>query len=173
MTTQAKSMSIKPTPMMTTKRLFSVSVCLFLFSSYLLTSSTSAQAAGACDVTVDATDAMTFSTKAIEVPKSCKEFTVHLKHTGKLGKNIMGHNLVITKESEQQAVLADGSKAGAASDYVKAKDPRVVAFTKLIGGGETASAKFAVSKLAAADGYAFFCSFPGHAFMMKGVVKLV
>lgn len=173
MTMQMKSMPIKSTPMMVTKRLFSVSVCLFLLSSYLLASSPNAEAASACDVTVEATDAMTFSTKTIDVPKSCKEFTVNLKHTGKLGKNIMGHNLVIAKASEQQAVIDDGSKAGAASDYVKAKDARVVAFTKLIGGGETASAKFAVSKLTAADGYAFFCSFPGHAFMMKGVVKLV
>lgn len=128
--------------------------------------------AAACDIEVDATDSMTFSTKAIEVPKSCKEFTVNLKHSGKLAKNIMGHNLVIAKEADQKGILDDGSAAGAAGDFLKKDDPRVIAATHLIGAGETSSAKFAVSKLSAKDNYVFFCSFPGHAMMMKGTVKV-
>jgi azurin len=85
----------------------------------------------------------------------------------------MGHNLVISKEGDKTAVLEDGSKAGLPSEYVKANDARVLAFTKIIGGGETATTKFAVTKLNAKDSYAFYCSFPGHAFMMKGAIKLV
>lgn len=132
----------------------------------------SAANAASCDVSIDATDAMAFSTKAIEVPKSCKEFTVNLKHTGSLGKNIMGHNLVIAKEADQKGILDDGSAAGAANDFIKAGDARVVTHTKIIGGGESTSTKFAVSKLSAKDSYVFFCSFPGHAMMMKGTVKV-
>ena len=116
---------------------------------------------------------MTFSTKSIDVSKTCKEFTVNLKHVGKLPKAVMGHNLVISKESDKAAVLEDGSKAGLPSQYVKANDARVIAYTKIIGGGEKASTKFAVSKLNAKDAFTFYCSFPGHAMMMKGVVKLV
>jgi azurin len=132
-----------------------------------------AQAAAACEITIESTDSMTFSTKSIDVSKTCKEFTINLKHVGKLPKTVMGHNLVISKESDKTAVLADGSKAGLPSDYVKANDARVIAFTKIIGGGESATTKFAVSKLNAKDAFEFYCSFPGHSFMMKGVVKLV
>ena len=128
----------------------------------------SAQAAGSCDITVEATDTMTFSTKEIAVPKSCKSFTINLKHTGKMSKNIMGHNLVISKQADEQAVLQDGSKAGVTQSYVKPQDARVV-----VGGGESTSTSFAPAKLDAAGNYVFFCSFPGHASMMKGTLKLI
>lgn len=159
---------------MTTKTLFTTSIALFIFSAYILATTPDANAAvSSCEITVESTDAMAFSTKNIDVSKTCKEFTINLKHVGKLSKAIMGHNLVVSKESDQKAVLEDASKAGLASDYVKAKDARVIAFTKIIGGGETATVKFAVNKLNAKDGYSFYCSFPGHVFNMKGTLKLV
>lgn len=137
-----------------------------------LWTSNSALAAN-CAVDVDATDSMTFSVKTIEVSRSCKDFTVNLKHVGTMAKTIMGHNLVITKAADQQGVVSDGATAGEAGDFVKAGDARVLAHTKLIGGGGKDSVKFAVSKLAAGQDYVFFCSFPGHAMMMKGALKLV
>ena len=158
---------------MTTQKIFSTSMVVLAVSSAVLLTTPAAQAAAACDITVDATDAMTFSTKSIDVSKTCKEFTINLKHVGKLPKSVMGHNLVISKESDKAGVLEDGSKAGLPNEYVKAKDARVIAYTKIIGGGETASTKFAVSKLNAKDAFTFYCSFPGHAMMMKGIVKLV
>ena len=42
-----------------------------------------------------------------------------------------------------------------------------------MGGGETDSVTFAVTKLGAADSYTYFCSFPGHSAIMKGTLKLV
>lgn len=132
-----------------------------------------AMAADSCDIVIEATDAMTFSTKEIAVKQSCKTFNITLKHVGKLGKNIMGHNLVIAKESDQKAVLEDGSKAGTTSEYLKANDTRVAAYTKLIGGGEQATTQLTLAKLDTKAHYVFFCSFPGHAFMMKGLVKFV
>lgn len=158
---------------MITQKILSTSMVLFAVSASVLLATPQAQAAAACEVTIESTDSMAFSTKSIDVSKTCKEFTINLKHVGKLPKTVMGHNLVISKESDKAGVLADGSKAGLPSDYVKASDARVIASTKVIGGGETASTKFAVSKLNAKDTFDFYCSFPGHAFMMKGVVKLV
>ena len=70
-------------------------------------------------------------------------------------------------------MITDGGTAGAASNYVKAKDARVVANTVVIGGGESASVKFKVKKLSAKEKYVFFCSFLGHGAIMKGVVNLV
>lgn len=128
--------------------------------------------AAQCDVTVDSNDAMQFSTKEIVVDKSCKEFTVNLKHSGQLPKAAMGHNIVITKEADKQGVATDGMTAGLDKDYVKEGDDRVIAHTKVIGGGESTSVTFDASKLSASDNYVFFCSFPGHWAIMTGTVKL-
>lgn len=146
---------------------------LAVLASAMCLMQATAHAADRCDVTVEATDAMTFNTKEISVPKSCKAFTVNLKHTGKMSKNIMGHNLVISKQADEQAVLQDGSKVGVTQSFVKPQDARVVAATTIVGGGESASTSFAPSQLDAAGSYVFFCSFPGHASMMKGTLKLI
>lgn len=42
----------------------------------------------------------------------------------------------------------------------------------LADGGEKDSASFEVSKLKAGEQYMFYCSFPGHAAIMKGSVEL-
>ena len=126
-----------------------------------------------CAVTIDSTDAMQFSTKTMEVPASCKDFTVKLTHSGKMAKNVMGHNWVLSLASDQAAVNSDGMKAGLDNNYLKPDDSRVIAHTKVIGGGESDSVTFPVSKLKAGEAYAFFCSFPGHAGLMKGTLSLV
>ncbi|MDM0075360.1 azurin [Variovorax sp. J2P1-59] len=126
-----------------------------------------------CTVEIEGNDAMQFNKSAIEVSQSCKEFTIKLKHTGKLPKQAMGHNWVLSKTADVAAVAADGISAGAAQDYVKAGDARVVAHTKIIGGGESDSVSFSPSKLGATESYTYFCSFPGHSSLMKGTLKLV
>ncbi|WP_373742084.1 azurin [Neisseria sp.] len=129
-------------------------------------------AAGNCEVTVDSNDQMQFNTKDLKLSKACKEVTVKLTHSGTMPKAGMGHNIVISKTEDVDAVLKDGATAGMDADYVKAGDSRVVAYTKLIGGGESAELKVDPAKLA--DGkYEFFCSFPGHIAMMRGSVTLV
>ncbi len=129
-------------------------------------------AAPNCSVEVESNDAMQFNAKAISVPAACKDFTVKLKHVGKMPKSAMGHNLVIAKTADMQGIANDGIPAGADKDYVKPADARVIAHTKLIGGGEAASVTFAVNKLKAGDDYTFFCSFPGHSGIMKGALTL-
>ena len=135
--------------------------------------SAQAHAAAVCDTSLEVTEAMAYTVKSIDVPKTCKTFTINLKANGTMPKNVMGHNLVITKEADKEAVNTDGGTAGLASNYVKAKDERVIANTIVIAGGESASTKFDVKKLNAKNKYVFFCSFPGHAGIMKGVVNLV
>jgi len=143
----------------------------FLSILALLAGANTASAAE-CSIDIDGSDAMQFSVKEIAIAKTCKNFTINLKHSGTLPKAAMGHNVVIAKGSDQQGVLADGSAAGLDHDYVKADDARVIAHTKIIGAGETASVTFAPSKLGAGSDYVFFCSFPGHAAIMRGAVKL-
>ena len=70
----------------------------------LLTLASTGVFAAQCSVTVDSTDQMSYDTKEITVDKSCKEFTVKLTHSGNLPKNVMGHNLVISKTADAQSI---------------------------------------------------------------------
>ncbi|MDR6916852.1 azurin [Pseudomonas sp. 3296] len=138
----------------------------------LLTLASSQLMAAECKVTVDSTDQMSFDTKDISIDKSCKTFTVELKHSGSLPKNVMGHNWVLSKTADMQPIATDGMAAGIDKNYLKEGDERIIAHTKIIGAGETDSVTFDVSKLATGESYGFFCSFPGHISMMKGTVTL-
>ena len=128
--------------------------------------------AATCSVDLEGNDAMQFNKTSIAVPASCKQFSVKLKHVGKLPAAAMGHNWVLTRTADMQAVATEGMKAGLPKNYINDADPRVLAHTKVIGGGESDSVTFDVSKLAAGQDYAYFCSFPGHFAVMKGVLKL-
>lgn len=129
-------------------------------------------AAAECTATITGNDAMQFDLKEMTVDKSCKEFTVTLKHIGKLPVTAMGHNWVLTTEADMKAVANDGMKAGAADEYLKPNDDRIIAHTDLIGGGQESSVTFDVSKLSAGEKYSYFCSFPGHWAIMKGTLAL-
>lgn len=141
-----------------------------LLTFALLCSAPMAYAAN-CSVNLEGNDAMKFNLSNIPISKSCTDFTINLKHTGKLAKNVMGHNVVIAKTADMAGIDADGIKAGLAADYLKAGDTRVIAHSKVVGGGETTSLKVSVAKLSNGP-YSFFCSFPGHAALMKGTVTL-
>ena len=76
-----------------------------------------------CATEIEGSDAMQYNVSSIVVPSSCKDFKITLKHTGTMPVTAMGHDVVVTKQSDLQAVDADGMAAGAASGYVKADDP--------------------------------------------------
>ncbi|MEO8923380.1 MAG: azurin [Caldimonas sp.] len=128
--------------------------------------------AASCSAEIEGNDAMQFNKTSMTVPASCKDFTVKLTHTGKLPKAAMGHDWVLTKAADMKAVDDDGVAAGLANNYMKIGDTRAIAHTKIIGGGESDSVTFPVSKLKAGESYMFFCSFPGHATVMKGTLAL-
>lgn len=141
-----------------------------LIASAILLGSSGAAYAAECSVALEGNDAMKYNLTNIDVPKSCKEFTINLKHTGKMAKNVMGHNVVVAKTSDIAGIDADGIKAGLPADYIKAGDARVIAHSKVIGGGESTSVTFPVAKLQGGD--SFFCSFPGHSALMKGTITV-
>ena len=146
---------------------------LILASALVLGAAGAAHAADACSVELEGNDAMHFSAANIDVPKSCANFTINLKHAGKMAKNVMGHNVVLAKTADMAGINADAIKAGLAADYIKAGDTRVIAHSKVVGGGETTSVSVPVAKLTAAGApLSFFCSFPGHSALMKGTLTL-
>lgn len=125
-----------------------------------------------CTANVEGNDRMQYNVSSIVVPASCSEFTIKLTHTGQLPEAAMGHNVVITAASDMAAVSADGISAGAGAGYVKSGDNRIVAATDMIGGGESTSVTFDVAKIKSGGPYQFFCSFPGHAALMKGTISV-
>ena len=129
-------------------------------------------AAAECSATIESNDAMQFNTKALTIPKSCKTFVVTLKHVGQLPVTAMGHNFVLGKSADVAAIAADGMKAGAAANYVKPGDARVIASTKLIGGGGSATVAIPVAKLKAGEAYSYVCTFPGHSSIMRGALAV-
>ncbi|MBR7001283.1 MAG: azurin [Neisseriaceae bacterium] len=132
-----------------------------------------APVATGCSFDLKGTDAMTYIDAAgnavpeIVVPASCADFTINLEHAGKMPKAGMGHNVVIAKADDVKAVAQNGIKAGLKGDYLQADDPKVVAASKMVGGGEKTAVIIPVAKIKA-GGYDFFCSFPGHEIKMRG-----
>ena len=63
--------------------------------------------AAECKATVESNDAMQFTTKALTVPASCKQFVVTLKHVGKLPAKVMGHNFVLGKTADIAGIAAE------------------------------------------------------------------
>ncbi|HEY2346565.1 MAG TPA: azurin [Xanthomonadaceae bacterium] len=127
-----------------------------------------AHAAAHCDIALKAGDSMMYDQRSVSVDAACKTITIHLTHTGTMAVGDMGHNVVIARTQDVDAIADDGMTAGVASDFLKPGDPRVIAHTKTIGGGEKADASFPADKLKPGDGYSFFCTVPGHAVLMVG-----
>jgi azurin len=121
-----------------------------------------------CAATIEGNDALQFSLSEIKVSSACDSFELTLKHTGTLAVNVMGHNWVLTTTPDYEAVAMAGLAAGLANEHLPPGDQRVIAATKLIGGGEETSVSFNPSDLAVGGDYTFFCSFPGHYAVMKG-----
>jgi azurin len=68
-----------------------------------------------------------------------------------------------------EAVDKAASAAGEEKGWLPEHDPRVLAATKLCHPGGTASVEFVAP---APSDYPFFCSFPGHAAEMRGVLHV-
>lgn len=121
-----------------------------------------------CELTIEGNDRMQFDKKELTIDSSCKQVKLTLKHTGKLPKAAMGHNWLLVKDSDFQGAVKAATMAGAKANYVPKGDKTVLAATSLVGGGESTSVTFDVSKLDKKSSYTYFCSFPGHYSIMKG-----
>lgn len=121
-----------------------------------------------CELTIDSNDQMRFDKDELTVSSDCSEVTLTLTHSGKMSVQQMGHNWVLAKSGDVQAIAQDGISAGLDNEYLKPGDDRVIAATEQIGGGESTSITFSLEGLEAGGDYEFFCSFPGHVAMMRG-----
>jgi azurin len=121
-----------------------------------------------CRVEISGNDLMQYDRKELAVPATCREITVTLHHAGKQPREAMGHDWVLVKTADLAAVDQAGLAAGLADNYVKPGDQRVLAHTRVIGGGETTSVTFPASILRKGGDYSYLCTFPGHSALMHG-----
>lgn len=125
-----------------------------------------------CQLEISGNDALQFDKKELEVGAGCKEIALTLKHSGKAPATAMGHNWVLVRAADVAGVVNDGMKAGLANQYIKPKDTRVIAATKVVGGGESTTIRFSTEGLRKGESYTYVCTFPGHGTVMRGTLTI-
>ncbi|HVH82808.1 MAG TPA: azurin, partial [Steroidobacteraceae bacterium] len=90
-----------------------------------------------CKVEISGNDLLQYDKQELAVPATCKEITVTLHHIGKQPREAMGHDWVLVRTPDLAAVDQAGLSAGLAADYIAPGDKRVLAHTKVIGGGQS------------------------------------
>ena len=106
--------------------------------------------------------------KEMRVSSDCQSLTITLKHVGNLPQQFMGHNWVLSTTEDMMPLTGVSMQAGA-PNYLPENDSRVIAATEMIGGGQESSVTFDISALNSSTEYTYFCTFPGHYAIMKGV----
>ena len=116
-------------------------------------------------INLTANDAMQFNTAEIKVAAG-RTIKLNLKHVGKMPAEMMGHNFVLLAQGTDISAFSAAGVTAKDTDYIAASmADKVIAKTKLLGGGESDAIEF---KAPAAGTYDFICTFPGHSGIMKG-----
>lgn len=114
---------------------------------------------------IEANDQMQFNKEELKVTEG-QIVTLTLKHTGKMPKEAMGHNWVLLAKGTEVATFGTAAVSAPNDGYVpQDKLDQVIAYTKVVGGGEEVSITF---EAPSAGYYKFLCSFPGHWGVMQG-----
>lgn len=117
------------------------------------------------EVRLESNDAMQYDKTELRVPVG-KTIKLTLVHTGKMAKEMMGHNFVLLNKGVDAADFALRAAEAKVTDYVpvEAKND-MIAYTKMIGGGEFVTVEFTINE---PGEYVYLCSFPGHFAIMNG-----
>ena len=115
------------------------------------------------NVILNSNDQMKFDKKIIRV-NSNQKVTLTLNHNGRFPAISMGHNFVLIKKDvdvNEYGLRAAGARD---SDYIP-EGNNEIAYTKMLGGGESDTITFEAPE---PGKYVFICSFPGHYQLMMG-----
>lgn len=126
-------------------------------------------AEGVAQVRIGSTDQMQYTVREFTVAPG-QEVELTLVHEGRLAAQVMGHNVVILRQGENHMafgteVMVQGGSMD--NDYLpEGMRSRVLAWTRMIGGGETDTIRFTAPE--EPGDYPFLCTFPGHFGAMNG-----
>ena len=140
-------------------------------ASLLLLTGVDAQA-GNCHLSIEANDLMQYNARALQIDPDCKDIQLTLKHVGKQPAHVLGHDWVLARSSDVAALANAGIAAGFDHGYLPLGDPRIIASTKVVGGGEETTVTFNSASLVPGVDYSYFCSYPGHSTFMRGRLML-
>ena len=130
-----------------------------------------AAAGGARTVEITGSETMRYDVTEITA-KPGEKIRVVLKSVGSMPKIAMSHNFVLLKAGVSPMEVSNAAFNARDTDFIPAamKD-KILASTKLAGGGETVEVTFTVP--AKPGKYDYICTFPGHfAAGMKGVLTV-
>ena len=117
------------------------------------------------ELSISGDDAMKFNKSELKV-KAGQTVKLTLTHSGTLPKNAMGHNFVLLAQGVDVNEFGTSAMGAVETEYIPAgSEDKIIANTKLIGGGESVTIEF---EAPAAGTYDFMCTFPGHFALMKG-----
>ena len=116
-------------------------------------------------IIINSNDMMKFDQNELRVFEGQK-ITLTLNHTGKMSKEIMGHNFVLLKKKTNLSDFAQRAMLARENEYIP-KGDETIAYTKMIGGGESDTITFTAPEKGS---YTYICTFPGHYGLMKGVL---
>lgn len=127
--------------------------------------------AEAREVVIKANDQMKFDIENFDV-KPGETIRLVLDNVGTMPKFSMGHNVVILKLDADPAAFVEAAMNAAGNEYIpQGSEDKIVAHTKLLGGGEKDTITFTAPEQTGA--YPFLCSFPGHYQIgMKGTMTV-
>ena len=121
-----------------------------------------------CKLAIVGNDMLQYDKKELAITSDCRSVELTLSYAGHMPVQAMGHNWVLTKGADAQAIANAGIAAGFNNNHLPPGDKRVIAATKLIGGGQSTSVTFQTQGLLKGGDYTYFCSFPGHIAAMRG-----
>lgn len=87
-------------------------------------------------ITLEGNDQMKFNQTQFQMLAE-QEVTLTLKHTGKMDKSAMGHNIVILTPGTDVNAFAMAAAESAGTDYIPASfKSSIISQSKMLGGGE-------------------------------------
>jgi azurin len=109
-------------------------------------------------------DKMKYNKKELKVEAGS---TVKLvfEHVGKMSVQTMGHNFVLLKKGVDKMAFGQEASSYASDGYIPSNTDKVIAHTKMIGGGKKTMITFEAPLKGTYD---YICSFPGHVALMNG-----
>ena len=108
-------------------------------------------------IVLNSNDLMLFDKTSLSA-KAGKNIRLTLNHTGKIGKEFMGHNFVLLKKDvdvDDFAILALDFKE---NEYIPENNDFIV-HTKMLGGGESDTKNYTIEEPGI---YTYVCTIPGH-----------
>ena len=125
--------------------------------------------ASPCSTNLEGNTMMQYSSTNIEIDSPCSEFTIKFKNTSTVAKEYGGHNVIVSKEKDFNALtsLVDPTVHPGENGFLPNSN-KIIAKSPIIGPNESYDVKIDVSKISSGEKYVFWCSFTGHWGVMKG-----